>query len=684
MSLKVKQIINLVVPLILSIPLMITEMVTMISGQHINTIAYDWIAFVFATITIFYFGFEHYKYCFINLFKYKKTGMSTLITLSTFMAYSYSVYLLIYKTIHFAQNKQVLHIMSFFEIGATIIAIVNIGEYISYKIQLRSNKDINKLSELLVNEALKYDIDSKKYYLVDTKLLNINDHVFVKKGTKIPIDGIVVENETEVDESLLTGESNSILKKVGDKVIGGTINLSNDFVMAVTKLHDNTIVNSIINNVKQIDINKSKTQKIIDKVANWFTPTILICGVLAFLVQMFFPDIFNISNNSGFLGNTNLEWINGNNEWSIKAQKGLYFFIATLTISCPCAIGIAAPLAYIIGVSKGAKNGIIYNNTEVFEKIKKIKKIYFDKTGTLTTGKLQLVHLIGDIKYISNIYHMEKISFHPIAKSFINYVDNNNITVKNSANKNNEYNEIAGVGIVNKNNTEMVTSLKYALDNKIEFEKNVFHEYTEYVNNLKEEVLQTIICFVKNNKIVNVIFFEDEIRSDAIEIIKKFKKMKIDVAMITGDNQKNAEYVAKKLSINEVHANISPVKKAEIIKECQSKKIKAAYVGDGINDLIALKQSDLSFSMTSENEVAKNISDINLIYLNINSVYNSIRIAKQTRLLIILNLLWAFGYNIVTVPLAVLGFIPAFIGIYIMMLSDITVNLNSLIFKFIK
>lgn len=682
---KIKQQLNLWIPLFLSIPLMITEMVMMIANIHINTIAYDWIAFVFATVVIFYFGKEFYKWSFLEIFKYKMVGMNTLVTLSSFFAYTYSTYLLIYKTIHFANTKQVLHIMSFYEVSATIISIVNAGEYIAGKIKEKSNQDILKLSSLMVPNALLYDLNKNTYEEIETSKLNIGDKVFVKKGTKIPIDGIVYNKATEVDESLLTGESKSVYKNIGDNIIGGSVNLSNDFILNVTKLQNETILNSIIENVKKIENSKNKTQRTIDILAKFFTPVVILAAILAFLLQVFVPNIDTISKDIGFLGNVNLEWINGNDEYSIRIQKGIYFFIATLSISCPCALGIAAPLANLIGIGKGARNGIIFNNSDVFQNIKKIKKIVFDKTGTLTTGNLNVVKVIGSKQNLQTIYEMEKISFHPLSKAIIKYCKDNNINQLKTNDKKNFNIEIPGIGIENKKNKTIICSLNYARKNNFKTKNNLEKEFSLHTNEIsKNNLLQTIVIFAKDKIIENYIFLEDEIRDDAKEVLKALKRRKIDIAILSGDSENNVKYIANKLNVNEYYFNISPNEKYEIIKKMQNKKTKVAYVGDGINDLEALKQADLSFSITNDNEAAKAVSDINLVYLNINSIYKAIVIANQTRIGIITNLLWAFGYNIITIPLAVLGFIPALIGVYIMMFSDITVNLNSLIFRMIK
>lgn len=681
---KIKEQLNLWIPLFLSIPLMITEMIMMISNFHVNTIAYDWIAFVFATIVIFYFGREFYKWAFLEIFKYKMIGMNVLVCISSFFAYGYSTYLLIYKTIHFSNTKELLHIMSFYEVSATIISIVNAGEYIAGKIREKSNQDILKLSNLMVPSALLYDIEKNTYEEIETNKLKIGDKVFVKKGTKIPIDGIIYDKPTEVDEALLTGESKSIYKNIGDSIIGGSINLSNDFIFIVTKLQNDTILNSIIENVKKIENSKNKTQRTIDILAKFFTPIVILSAVIAFLLQVFVPNIDSISKNIGFLGNVDLEWINGGNDKSVRIQKGIYFFIATLSISCPCALGIAAPVANLIGIGKGARNGIIFNNSEVFQNINKINKIVFDKTGTLTTGDLHVVNFIGKKENLSTIYEMEKISFHPLSKAIIKYCKDNKISFKNNSKK--EFNiEIPGVGITNKKDNTIICGLDYAIKNNFKINKSLDKKFLLYIDEIsKNQTLQTIVIFAKNKTIENYIFLEDEIREDALKVLKELKRRKIEIAILSGDSEKNVKYIANKLNVNEYYYGISPNEKYEIIKRMQSDKIKVAYVGDGINDLEALKQADLSFSITNDNEAAKVVSDINLIYLNINNIYKAIAIAKQTRIGIITNLLWAFGYNIITIPLAVLGFIPALIGVYIMMFSDITVNLNSLIFRMIK
>lgn len=668
--------INLWIPLLLSIPLMIIEMIAMFYSKLHLPIEYKWYVFVCAAIVIFYFGRTYYLWCFHEIFKLKKIGMSTLITISTWLSFFYSTYILISETIQYAHSVPQQHIMTFFEIGATIIAIVNLGEFISMKIKSRSQKDIDQIFKLQVDKSLKFNDKSKSFIEVETKDLEIGDLIQIHKGAKIPIDGIVTQNNTEVDESLLTGEALPVIKNINDKVISSSINIGAPFILRVSTKFNDSFIQKIIHNVKSMEDSKTKSSKIVDKVSKWFTPIILLCGVLAFLLQMFVPNILSLSNGSGLFGNVNLEGFN--EPW----ERGLYFFIATISIACPCAIGIAAPIAILVGVGKGAKNGILFSNAETFEKIKKINVIAFDKTGTLTEGKLKVEHFYGDKSNLDIILKIEQNSLHPLAKSLVQYCEEKKVIV--SAKKL-IINEIAGIGLLANNNQYIVCSLKYAIEQRYKIANQIKKDFDSLMKSINDEsFFRTLIVFVEKDIILNIIVFQDNIRSDAKKIISALQKKRIEICIISGDNQNNVKYVANTLGIEKYFFEVKPEEKASIIKNMQLENKHVAYVGDGINDLIALQQADLSFSMTHDNEAAKSIADINLIDLNIANIYKTIYLTKQTRWAIITNLLWAFGYNIAVVPLAILGFIPAIVGVYIMAISDITVNLNSLIFKAIK
>lgn len=672
---KLNEHINLWMPLLLAIPLMIVEMIAMFGGLEVP-IGYSWYVFAAAGITIFYFGRQYYLWSFHEIFKLKRIGMSTLITISTWVAFFYSTYLLIDQTITLVNTGINPHIMTFFEVGATIIAIVNLGEFISAYIKSKSQKDIDQIFKLQNNNAYKFNPNTKSFELVETKTLVIGDLIQVRKGEKFPIDGIIKNNVTEVDESLLTGEVLPVVKKIGDKVISGSINLGSPVQLTVSSTYDNSFIQKIVQNVKNMDESKVAVARMVDKVSKWFTPVILLCGVLAFLLQVYVPNILDISSATGLFGNVHLAGLN--EPW----QRGLYFFIATISISCPCALGIAAPLAVLVGVGKGAKNGIIFNNAEAFEKIKKINAIAFDKTGTLTEGKLKVSNVYGNKENLSIIFRMEEVSLHPLAKSFIEYCNENKIK---PSDRKLELLEKAGLGIIEEKNKFIVCSLQHALDNKFSFAKDL-EKVLQQIETEKQKsfLVRTIVIFAKAKKVENIIVFEDQIRSDAKKCIQAFKKENIEVYMITGDNFDNAKVVANELGIDNFYAQVKPDEKASIIKGIQDQKKSVAYVGDGINDLIALQQSDLSFSMSADNDAAKSISDVTLVDLNIANIYKSIYLTKQTRYGIISNLIWAFAYNIVTVPLAILGFIPAIIGVYIMAISDITVNLNSWALKSMK
>lgn len=672
---KIQELI-LYISLIIMFPLMIVHLVFVFS--HIMMpFWFMWLSFVLCSLITFGCGINFFKNSYKEIFKWKTLGMNTLVTIATSVAYFYSFYPLAKNTINYINGVH-SHNFDFFDTAAMIVLIVNLGEQISDKLKKRSNQDIEKIVALQVKNCLLYDPISKQTKEIETKNVKIGDLLQVNKGTRIPVDGIIVEGETDIDESMLTGEEKSIHKKIKNVVIGSTNNLTSTIIVKATAIGKNTVVSNIINNVKKISSKKPKYQKIVDKLASWFTPLVICLAIATLFLHIFIPGIENI-------GGSFNTWIGSDMNTDFdKYSLAIFYSVGTLAIACPCALGIAAPAATLVGTAKAAKNGIIINTAETYEKIKKIDVIAFDKTGTLTEGKLIVKEFLGNEKNLKFIYQMEKHSIHPLATSFVTYIESQKIKIEKNDNIK-DIKEIAGYGIVAKINNKKceLISIDNAFKNKYEFHKQL-NDFTNKYKEHKINIMQTYVCYVIDKKVQNIIVFEDKLSDNAFDTIQILKKLNIKTCIISGDNLKSVEFAAKKLGIDKFYASVKPSEKSEIIKQLQQEYGIVSYVGDGINDLEALKQSNLSIAINKENSVAQAVSDILILNHDLMSILKAIEITKITRKMIIFNLVWAFAYNIITIPLSMIGIIPPFIGVFVMATSDITVIGNTLIFRMRK
>ena len=660
------------------IPLMVAHIVLMFAdnGNIGMPIWFLYFSFALCSFILWGTGYSFFVKAYKEIFKWHRPGMSTLVTFASLVAYFYSFYPLISNTINYANGSGHDHQMDFFDTAAMIVVIIGFGESITGKLKLRTNDDLEKVASLQVSSALLYNPQTDSSKEVSVKEIKVGDLLLVKKGARVPIDGVVYSGETDIDESMLTGESKPIHKTVDSKVIGATNNLTSTFVMRATAIGKNTVVNSIISNVKKISSQKPNYQKIADKISMWFTPFVITMALLAFFLQAFVPHIDEI-------GGTFATWFGDHGASHLdRWSRAAFYAVGTLSIACPCALGLAAPLATLVGASKAAKNGIIINTAEAYEKIKKVDAVAFDKTGTLTEGVFTVSKIIGDQKNLEIINQLEKKSIHPLALSFVKYIEKNYPEL-NKFNDLVDIQEVAGVGmkVVHNDNIYEVTSYNFVKQNDYNLNSNVKEYLSEYEQTKTMDIMQSIVCFSINKEVVNVIVFEDKIAENAYDVVNLLHSMNIDVYMISGDNEVAVKFVADKLGIKHYYSNVKPSEKSAIIKQIQDQNKVVAYVGDGINDLEALKQSDLSIAINKENSIANAISDILILNHDILSVVKAITITKVTRRMIIFNLVWAFAYNLITLPLSILGFIPAFIGVFIMASSDLTVVGNTLIFK---
>lgn len=672
---KIFNLVRLILAFCLTIPLIIEHILMFFDlQQHEWKNIFEWYS-LFATVIVqFGFGYQFYIYAYEEIFKYRKIGMSTLIVLSSTISFIWSLGL--FSTLQSGNsldfnNDMHSDYLSFFEVGASITTFALLGEYISDFLHKNVNNDIHALIKLQVDKALLYDEKTKETTEINASEIKIGDLLLVRNNNKIPVDGKLISKSSYVNETILTGEAKPVYKTKNNELFAGTINLGHNIIIKATVHNNETILSSIINKVNEIHDAKPDIQKIVDKIAKWFTPLVLILASVAFVINFFFG--YNIQQ---FLQVN--EWTvvphfaeqNTDNYVIINILSSIFFSIAMIAIACPCALGLATPLAIAIGLGVASKNNIVFNSKEIFEKIKNINAIAFDKTGTLTIGKLQVVHSTDKkFKYKDIVYTLESQSIHPLADSLVNYLSRHDSSLLKFKNLKEEIG--FGIQAVIDNHTYIISSRQKLLD------KN----YTSSVKQVakKDEVIE--IALAKDGDIVGIYQLKDKLNPNAKEVIRYLHKNNIETYMITGDNENNAIAIAKQTGIKKYFANVKPEQKGKIIEQIQSENKSVAYVGDGINDLIALKQANLAISISITNESAKDVSDLNIANGDIMSIYKAIKITKLTRRAIIYNIIWAFAYNSVTIPLAFFGIVPMIVAPIAMGFSDVSLILNTLFYR---
>jgi len=494
--------------------------------------------------------------------------------------------------------------------------------------------------------------------------VKIGDVILVKPSEKIPLDGEVIEGESNVDESMLTGESMPVEKGRGSKVYGATINEDGAVKIRVTQTGEGTVLSQIIKTVEEAQGSKAPIQKLADQISGIFVPVVISIAMLTFLGWYFIA------------GNFSIALINA---------------VAVLVIACPCALGLATPTAIMVGTGKGAKNGILFKNGESFERAKNITMAVFDKTGTLTKGtplvNSVVVNPESDFPPAGNASHSDagreekivkiaasiaKNSEHPLSKAVEKYAREKNIQLANFGN----FKEIKGKGITavcEEHQKQVMLGNKKILE-----DNNISTQWADQILNDEKLGVGTRLFVAHGGKVVGAIIVADAARDEAKKVVADLKKTGLKVAMITGDNQKTAEAMAKKLGVENVLAEVLPSQKSAEIKRLQKQGEKVVFVGDGINDAPSLVQADLGIAMGSATDIAKEAGQIILMQNNLEKVTEAIRTSKQTFGAIKQNLFWAFIYNVIAIPLAISGVLSPIIAAGAMSFSSISVVLNSL------
>ncbi|HHW79722.1 MAG TPA: heavy metal translocating P-type ATPase [Acholeplasmataceae bacterium] len=627
---KKRDIIDLVIATIFSIPLLWTMFVhlglTFVPVPDLFMNGYfQWII---SSPVLFISGRRFFIATYHSI-KAKNLGMDALVVLGTSTAYIFSIY----QTIKYNGQTHDL----FFEITAVIILMVLVGNYFENRVKEKANSTLTGLLSLGAKEAIviRDGIEEK----IDINNVLIGDIVVVKAYDKIPVDGIIVEGKSYVDESMLSGESMPVAKGIGDEVIGSSMNIVETIKIKVTKVGSETVLAKIIQTVEDTALIKPEVQRIADKISSFFVPIVVLISILVFIIwYVIIGDNF---------------------------VQSLTPAIAVLIVSCPCALGLATPTSISVSSGMAFKEGVLYKGGEFFEIANKITAIAFDKTGTLTNGTPNVTDFIGDKETLVYTASLEKHSNHPIAKAIINYYDGTYLNVEN-------FETLIGSGIKgNINGKEvLVVSVKYLLENKIDV---VFNNYEDL-----QSKGMTVFATVINDKVVNMIAVADELKESSYKLINELKRRNITPYMITGDQVKTANYIANLLGIDHVYAGVLPHEKAEIIKDIKSKESVVAFVGDGINDAPALKMADVGFAIGTGSDIAIDTSDVTLMNPDLESVLYAIDLSKATLKNIYVNFFWAFIYNIVMIPLAAFNIFSPTIAGFGMAFSSIMVVLNAL------
>ena len=598
--------------------------------------------FIITTPIQFIGGWTFYKGAY-NAIKNKSLNMDFLIAMGTLTAYVFSTIIVFLPELLPVKEKDV-----YFEVSAVIIAFVLFGKFMEDYIKRRSSAAVRNLLDLRPKTA--HVIRDGKEAEIAAEEIMVGEIVIVRPGEKMPVDGIVIEGESSVDQSMVTGESIPVLKKKGDEIIGATINKHGMIKFRATKVGSETTLMQIVKMVEEAQASSAPIQRLADRASSYFVPAVIAVALLAF---------------AGW-------WISGN------FTLGLLSFVAVLIISCPCALGIATPAALMVGVGKGAESGILIRGGEYLERAYKLQKVVFDKTGTLTKGEPEVTDIIAEDK--KELLRMaaiaEKGSEHPLADAIMKKASSFSIKIPDA----NKFEAVPGLGVNavwNKKNI-VIGNRKMMKKEKISSEN-----FEDRIVRL-EHAGKTVMIVAVNKKIIGLIAIADSLKEHSAETVRELNKLKIESIMLTGDNERTAKAIAAQVGIKKVIANVLPNEKLEVIKKLQADGFVVAMVGDGINDAPALAQADIGIAIGSGSDVAKETGGIILIKDNLSDVVTGIKLSRMTMKKIKQNLFWAFAYNSAAIPLAAFGFLNPIIAAAAMALSSLTVVLNSATLKVIR
>lgn len=613
------------------------------------------IMWLFSTPVVLWLG----KDFFINAWKqarHRSANMDTLVALSTGIAYIFSVFNMLFP--EFWHSKG-LHAHVYFEAAAVIVAFILLGKLLEEQAKGNTSSAIKKLMGLQPKTVMVLQADGTEKQMAIEEV-GVNDIIIVKPGEKIAVDGLVTAGSSYVDESMLSGEPVPVLKKENEKVFAGTINQKGSFQFKAIKVGKETMLAQIIKTVQDAQGSKAPVQKLVDKIAGIFVPVVMAIAILTFVLW------FILGGDNGLV-------------------QGLLAAITVLVIACPCALGLATPTAIMVGVGKGAENGILIKDAESLELAKKVDAIILDKTGTITEGRPQVTGiqwLHDDDATKGILLGIEKQSEHPLAEAVVKHLDGVQPTSISL------FDSITGKGAkaVHNNETYFVGNRKLLAGNNISIGDELSEQSDVWGRQSK-----TVIWFADSRQALSVIAIADKIKETSVEAVRQLQEMGIELYMLTGDNEATASAIAAQTGIQHYKAEVMPQQKADFVKELQRQGKVVAMVGDGINDSTALATADVSIAMGKGSDIAMDVAKMTIISSDLTKIPQAIKLSKQTVATIRQNLFWAFIYNLIGIPIAagilypINGFLlnPMIAGAA-MALSSVSVVGNSLLLKWKK
>lgn len=607
-----------------------------------------------ATPVQFWAGWSFYRAT-VSALKHRTANMDTLVAIGTSVAYGYSTFIAVLPHV---VERIGIEPFPYFDVAALIIGLILLGRYFEAKAKAGTSEAIKKLIGLQAKTA-RIIRNGKE---IDTPIneVEIGNMIRVRPGEKIPVDGVVEEGESSIDESMITGESIPADKGRGDMVVGATINKTGSFTFRATKVGQETMLAQIIKLVQEAQGSKAPIQRLADLVSSYFVPIVIMLALATFIVWYDFGPAPTLT-------------------------FALLNAVAVLIIACPCAMGLATPTAIMVGTGKGAEHGILIKDAESLETAHKIDTIIFDKTGTLTLGKPEVTDIVitdtlGQEEVLKLAASLEKGSEHSLAESIVNEAESKNLQLSNVE----KFRAIPGHGVEG-----FISGKRIILGNKRLMEKegiSLSSKETD-VERLEHEG-KTVMMLAWEDSLIALIAVADTLKETAQEAIQQLQKLELEVAIITGDNKRTAHAIAQKVGITKVLAEVLPDQKEAEVRKIQAEGKTVAMVGDGINDAPALAAANVGIAMGSGTDVAIEAADITLINKDLRSVATAIVLSKKTMKTIKMNLVWAFGYNVILIPVA-MGVLYPFFGILLnpifasvaMATSSVSVVFNSLLLK---
>ncbi len=641
--------------LILSIPVVVLEMGGHVFHHLISANHSAWIQFVLATPVVLYCGFPFFQRAFISL-KTRQLNMFTLIAMGIGVAWVYSIIALVFPDLFPAtfRNQGIINV--YFEAAAVITTLVLLGQVLELKAREQTGGAIRALLNLAPESARRMDQEGNEEE-VTLDEVQVGDKLRVRPGEKIPVDGEILEGRSNVDESMVTGESMPISKDVGSKVIGATMNQNGSFVMKAEHVGSDTTLAHIVHMVSEAQRSRAPIQRLADTVSGWFVPAVILIAVVAFFAWFFLGPQPALS-------------------------YGLLAAVSVLIIACPCALGLATPMSIMVGVGKGAQNGVLVKNAEALEQMEKVKILVVDKTGTLTLGHPKLTQIITEKEFESDeilalAAALEHQSEHPLAHAIMSAAKEKQLPFVSAS----DFEAVAGKGVIGK-----VNGVKIAFGNL-----QLMQEYGTNNASLIESADElrnqgaTVMFMAVDSETVAILAVEDPIKSSTPDALLELQKNGIEIYMLTGDSQKTAESVANRLGINNVIAEIMPEDKRRVVSELKNKGFIVAMAGDGVNDAPALAIADIGIAMGTGTDVAIESAGITLLHGDLNGIVKAHHLSRATMSNIRQNLFFAFIYNGLGVPLAAGVLYPVtglllnpMIAATAMALSSVSVIVNAL------